>query len=85
MGPEGAVKIVFRKEIEAAESPEQTQAELTQRYRTELASPFVAATRGYLDDILEPEECRARLIAAFEALTGKRQAVPARKHGNIPL
>jgi len=85
MGPEGAVKIVFRKEIEAAEAPEQTQAELTQRYRTELASPFVAAARGYLDDILEPEECRARLIAAFEALTGKRQAVPARKHGNIPL
>ena len=85
MGPEGAVKIVFRKEIEAAEAPEQTQAELTQRYRTELASPFVAAARGYLDDILEPEECRARLIAAFETLTGKRQAVPARKHGNIPL
>jgi acetyl-CoA carboxylase carboxyltransferase component len=85
MGPEGAVNVVFRKEIESAGAPEQKRAQLAQLYREELASPLVAAARGYLDDILEPEECRARLITAFETLVSKRQAVPARKHGNIPL
>ncbi len=85
MGPEGAVNIVFRKEIEAAEDKTARQTELTRKYREELATPLVAAARGYLDDIIEPEECRQRLVNALESLREKRQATPPRKHGNIPL
>ena len=85
MGPEGAVNIVFRKEIDAAEDKTARQAELTRKYRDELATPLVAAARGYLDDIIEPEECRQRLVNALESLREKRQSTPPRKHGNIPL
>jgi acetyl-CoA carboxylase carboxyltransferase component len=85
MGPDGAVSIVFRKEIEAAEDPASVRAQKTQQYRAELANPFVAASRGYLDDVIQPAESRARLIAALESLREKRQPTPARKHGNIPL
>jgi acetyl-CoA/propionyl-CoA carboxylase carboxyl transferase subunit len=85
MGPEAAVNVVFRKEIEAATDRENSQKELTRKYREELATPLVAAARGYLDDILQSEECRSRLIAAFEILRDKRQSVSKRKHGNIPL
>lgn len=85
MGPEGAVNVVFRKEIDAAEQPDERQAELTRQYRQELASPLVAAQRGYLDDVIEPAETRLRIIQSLEALREKRQATPARKHGNIPL
>jgi acetyl-CoA carboxylase carboxyltransferase component len=85
MGPEGAVNVVFRKEIDSAEDPTARQAELTRKYREELATPLVAAARGYLDDIIQPEECRARLTQAFEALRDKRESTPSRKHGNIPL
>ncbi|MGC9395801.1 MAG: acyl-CoA carboxylase subunit beta [Anaerolineae bacterium] len=85
MGPESAVNIIYRKEMAAADNPASRHAELTRRYREELATPFVAAARGYLDDIIEPAESRARLIAALETLRDKRQATPKRKHGNIPL
>lgn len=85
MGPEGAVSIVFRKEIEAEADPQAAKAERTRQYREELANPFVAASRGYLDDVIHPAESRMRLIAALESLREKRQATPARKHGNIPL
>ena len=85
MGPEGAVKIVFRKEIAAADDPEALAQEKTRQYREEFANPYLAASRGYLDDVIDPAESRLRLIAALESLREKRQAVPARKHGNIPL
>jgi acetyl-CoA carboxylase carboxyltransferase component len=85
MGPEGAVSIVFRRDIEAAEDPAAAKAEKTKQYREELANPFIAASRGYLDDVIYPEESRIRLIAALESLREKRQPTPARKHGNIPL
>jgi len=85
MGPEGAANIIFHKEIESAADPAARQAELTRKYRAEMATPLVAAARGYLDDLLAPEECRSRLIGAFEVLRDKRQPAPARKHGNIPL
>lgn len=85
MGPEGAVSIVFRRDLEAAEDPQAAKAEKTRQYREELANPFVAASRGYLDDVILPSESRIRLIAAFESLREKRQPTPARKHGNIPL
>ncbi|MBE0698405.1 MAG: methylmalonyl-CoA carboxyltransferase, partial [Anaerolineaceae bacterium] len=85
MGPDGAVSIIFRKEIDAAEDKAETRAQLTRQYREELANPFVAASRGYLDDIILQAESRSRLAAAFESLREKRQSSPARKHGNIPL
>jgi acetyl-CoA carboxylase carboxyltransferase component len=85
MGPEGAVKIVFRKEISEAEDPEAAVAERTHQYRTEFANPYLAAARGYLDDVIELAESRFRLITVLETLRDKRQITPARKHGNIPL
>jgi acetyl-CoA carboxylase carboxyltransferase component len=85
MGPEGAVKIIFRKELTNAADPNAVQAELTQKYRTELANPMTAASHGYLDDVITREESRTRLILALESLRDKRQPVPSRKHGNIPL
>ncbi len=85
MGPDGAVSIVFRKDIDASDDPAATRLLKTQQYREELANPFVAASRGYLDDVIQPAESRIRLIAALESLREKRQATPSRKHGNIPL
>jgi acetyl-CoA carboxylase carboxyltransferase component len=85
MGPEGAVNVVFQKEISTASDPESRKKELTRQYREELATPLSAAARGYLDDIIAPSECRDGLIKAFSVLQNKRQSAPARKHGNIPL
>ncbi len=85
MGPEGAVNIVFRKELAGSQEPEQKRAELIAQYRSELANPYIAASRGYLDDVIHPEESRAKLIAGLESLRNKRQPTPPRKHGNIPL
>ena len=77
MGPDGAVSIVFRKDIDASDDPAATRLLKTQQYREELANPFVAASRGYLDDVIQPAESRIRLIAALESLREKRQATPA--------
>jgi len=85
MGPDGAVNIVFRKEINAAEDPEAERDRLGQEYREQIAHPYVAAARGYIDDIIEPRETRPRLIEALETLQNKRDRNPAKKHGNIPL
>jgi acetyl-CoA carboxylase carboxyltransferase component len=85
MGPEGAVSIVFSKEIQAAAQPAARRAELIRKYRNKLATPLVAASRGYLDDVIEPAESRRRLIRSLEALREKRVPTPPRKHGNIPL
>jgi acetyl-CoA carboxylase carboxyltransferase component len=85
MGPEGAVSIIFRKELADAEDPEARKAELVEEYREKFANPYVAASRGYLDDVIEPRYTRPRLINALEMLSNKRDANPAKKHGNIPL
>ncbi|HVN56492.1 MAG TPA: acyl-CoA carboxylase subunit beta [Anaerolineaceae bacterium] len=85
MGPEGAVNIVFRKELAEAQDPAGMRAELTHQYREELATPFIAASRGYLDDVISPADTRMRIIDALESLREKRQSTPPRKHGNIPL
>ena len=85
MGPEGAVNIIFRKELEKADDPLKRKAELVAEYREKFASPYVAAERGYIDDVIEPKETRPRLINALEMLSNKRDANPAKKHGNIPL
>ena len=85
MGPDGAVNIIFRKELEKAEDPVKKKAELVAEYRRKFASPYVAAERGYIDDVIEPKETRPRLINALEMLSNKRDSSPAKKHGNIPL
>ncbi len=85
MGPEGAVNIIFRKELEKAKDPVKKKAEVVADYREKFANPFVAAKRGYIDDVIEPKEARPRLINALEMLENKRETNPPRKHGNIPL
>jgi acetyl-CoA carboxylase carboxyltransferase component len=85
MGPDGAVSIIFRKEIEKAADPVKRKAELVNEYREKFANPFIAAERGYIDDVIEPKETRPRLINALEMLSNKRDGNPAKKHGNIPL
>ena len=85
MGPEGAVNIIFRKEIAAAEDPEAERERLVQEYREKFAHPYVAASLGYIDEVIEPHETRPRLIAALEMLKDKRDSNPPKKHGNMPL
>ena len=85
MGPDGAVNIIFRKELAEAEDPVAKKAELVEMYREKFANPFVAAEWGYIDDVIEPKETRPRLINALEMLQNKRDANPPKKHGNIPL
>ena len=84
MGPEGAVNILYRREL-PADAPAEARAERVAEYTENFANPYIAAQRGYVDDIIEPTETRSRLIAAFALLDGKRVAVPKKKHGNIPL
>jgi acetyl-CoA carboxylase carboxyltransferase component len=85
MGPDGAVNIIFRRELAEAADPMARKAELVEEYRQQFANPYVAARRGFIDDIILPRETRARLFNALEAFTNKRDSNPPRKHGNIPL
>jgi acetyl-CoA carboxylase carboxyltransferase component len=85
MGAESAVNVVFKRELEGVEDKETRRTELIDQYRNDLATPFVAASHGFIDDIIDPTETRARLVTGLESLLNKRQASPARKHGNIPL
>ena len=85
MGAEGAVSIIYRKEIEQAKDSAKARAKLIEEYNEKFANPYVAAALGYLDDVIEPQETRPRLIRALRALANKRQSVPPKKHGNIPL
>jgi acetyl-CoA carboxylase carboxyltransferase component len=85
MGPDGAVSIISRKEIEQAKDPVKRKAELVAEYREKFANPYVAAQRGFIDDVIEPKETRPRLINALEMLQNKRESNPPKKHGNIPL
>jgi propionyl-CoA carboxylase beta chain len=85
MGPEGAVNIVFRREIGEAEDPEDRRAALIAEYRERFANPYVAAERGYVDDVIEPRRTRPVLVSALETALTKHEPRPKRKHGNIPL
>jgi acetyl-CoA carboxylase carboxyltransferase component len=85
MGPEGAVKIIFRKQLAAAEDPDRERADRVSHYRETLATPYVAASRGYVDDVIEPGESRVRICRALARLENKRTLTPKRKHGNLPL
>jgi propionyl-CoA carboxylase beta chain len=85
MGAQGAVNIIHRRDIAAAESPKERNQELIDEYESQFNNPYVAAERGFVDDVIEPRETRPRLIRALEMLRTKREAMPPRKHGNIPL
>ena len=85
MGPDGAVNIIFRKQIAEADDPEEERTRLVEEYRETFANPYVAAARGYIDDVIVPHETRPRLIEALQMLQNKRDTNPPKKHGNIPL
>jgi acetyl-CoA carboxylase carboxyltransferase component len=85
MGPEGAANIIFKKEIAAAEDPIACREQKIEEYRSKFSNPYIAAARGYVDDVINPAATRPRLISALEMLAGKRENRPAKKHGNIPL
>lgn len=85
MGPKGAVEILFRKEIADAPDPAKAMDERVAEYTEKFANPYVAAARGYVDDIIDPRDTRPRLIDALQTLQGKRDRNPPRKHGNLPL
>jgi acetyl-CoA carboxylase carboxyltransferase component len=85
MGPEGAVEIINRRELAEAEDPVARKAELAAEYRAKFAHPYIAAARGFIDDVIEPSETRARLINALQVFQNKRDENPPKKHGNIPL
>ena len=85
MGPEGAVEIIYRRELKESADPAALKAQLAAEYREKLANPYIAAERGYVDDVIEPRETRARLINGLEVFQNKRDSNPPKKHGNIPL
>ena len=88
MGPEGAINILYRKEILAAEKAGRVveeRARLVELYRSTFANPYKAAELGFVDEIIVPEETRRQLIQGLKAVEGKREKTPPRKHGNIPL
>jgi len=85
MGPQGAINIIFRKEITKSKKPDQKREELIAEYRGKFANPYVAAQKGYIDDVIKPSETRPKLITALEMLVTKRETRPPKKHANIPL
>jgi propionyl-CoA carboxylase beta chain len=85
MGAEGAVNVISRDAIAAAADPDAERERLVEAYRVDFANPYVAAARGYVDDVIRPSETRPRLIRALTLLGDKRDTNPRKKHGNIPL
>jgi propionyl-CoA carboxylase beta chain len=85
MGPEGAVEILYGKQLHALEDSQSLKSAKVAEFRDKLANPYVAAERGYVDEVIEPSQTRPKLIAALEMCSNKRDINPPRKHGNIPL
>jgi propionyl-CoA carboxylase beta chain len=85
MGAEGAVNIIYRRELASAENPEATREEKLSEFRDRFASPFIAAENGFVDDVIEPRQTRPRVIRALRMLETKVDTMPRKKHGNIPL
>ena len=85
MGAQGAVNVLYRKELAEAKDPEAERAKLLQEYDDKFANPYIAAERGYIDRVIVPSETRVMVIRALRSLRGKRQILPPKKHGNIPL
>jgi acetyl-CoA carboxylase carboxyltransferase component len=85
MGPDGAANIIFKNEIADSDDPIATRANKIQEYKDTVANPYIAAQRGFVDDVLVPSQTRPRLISAFDMLETKRENRPAKKHGNLPV
>jgi propionyl-CoA/long-chain acyl-CoA carboxylase carboxyl transferase subunit len=85
MGAQGAVNILHRKPLAKADKPEELRAQLVQEYEDTLVNPYMAAERGYIDSVIPPSETRAYVIRALRMLRNKRESLPPKKHGNIPL
>jgi len=85
MGPEGAVNILYRREISKAADPEALRAQKVAEFREKFANPYAAADRGFVDEVIEPRQTRRKIIAGLEMTRTKRDRNPAKKHGNIPL
>jgi acetyl-CoA carboxylase carboxyltransferase component len=85
MGPNGAVEIVYRRELQQAADPVARRAELIAEYTEKYANPYAAAERGYIDDVIDPAETRKKVVDGFRMLRTKREELPRRKHGNMPL
>jgi propionyl-CoA carboxylase beta chain len=85
MGPEGAVNVLYKKELEAAADPAAERAKRVAEFREKFANPTVAAARGFVDEIIQPRETRRKLVLALGTLKTKREKNPPKKHGNIPL
>ena len=85
MGAEGAVNIIYREEIAKAKNPDKKRQELVDDYREKFTNPYVAARYGFVDDVIDPADTRLRIARALEMLQNKRDTLPAKKHGNIPL
>jgi propionyl-CoA carboxylase beta chain len=85
MGPQGAANIIFSKEINNSENPELTRQQKIEEYREKFANPYVAASRGMVDDVIDPRDTRIKIIQALEMLKNKKESRPYKKHGNIPL
>ena len=85
MGPEGACNIIFKTEIATSLKPNEKRIELVEQYRKKFSNPYIAASKGYIDDVIEPKETRRRLISALKSIYRKREEGPKRKHGNIPV
>jgi acetyl-CoA carboxylase carboxyltransferase component len=85
MGPQGAVEIIYRRELQQAQDPIARRAELIEQYTERYANPYAAAERGFVDDVIAPSETRQKVVAALRVLESKREELPQRKHGNVPL
>ena len=85
MGAEGAVNIIYRDEISKSDEPDKTRQELIQDYKERFTTPYIAAARGFLDDVIDPADTRVQIIQALDMLQNKRDSLPSKKHGNIPL
>jgi propionyl-CoA carboxylase beta chain len=85
MGARGAVNIIYRRELASSDDPDRRRSELIQDYNEHFATPYIAAERGYLDAVIEPSTTRMEVIRALRLLRTKRESLPPKKHGNIPL
>jgi propionyl-CoA carboxylase beta chain len=85
MGPEGAVNVLYRRELAAAADPEAVRRAKVAEFREKFANPYVAADRGFLDEVIEPRQTRRKIVSALAMTRGKRDRNPPKKHGNIPL
>ena len=85
MGPQGAVEVIHRRELLQAADPDARRAELVAEYTEKTANPYIAAERGYIDEVIDPADTRIAVVGAFRVLASKQTPVPERKHGNVPL